>query len=404
MSACSQQTSFSPDSVFAGNCQPASYCWEATLLNESVKAAPSTASTVSLRNRSPLGLNLAAPGYIIPAPSLETTSNPSLLDGLLREINHRQAEFKGRTSPWLKWQIPHDLLDNTDVTQLMYFIGRQFQLSDRRDNFYCVSFALKELDAERLALFKGLGFNAIEFVFEHDDAFNSETLNYCSSLAQGFHFQHFGLQLQAPPPEAAKTLHETFHSGGRQPDTITFRPTASFGVDDSQQFQALFWDLKALGYEVLGNDYFVIPGSPLSSARKDHHLVRNLRGYNCQAVSDVLGLGPGNTSATGQIRMTNPEALDTYFKCEFNQYTIEPVSTATKQMVDQLLCYHQLDLAYFRQHYELETERIRDTLTMTPYLESTPPLYGVQDDILTLTNSGVLHLSALCMALHSQLS
>lgn len=404
MSACSPQTSYSSDSVFAGNCQPASYCWEATLLNESVRAAPSTASTVSLRNRSPLGLSLAASGCIIPASSMDTSSNPSLLDGLLREINQRQPECKGRTSPWLKWQIPHNLLDNTDVTQLMYFIGRQFQLSDQRNNFYCVSFALKELDAERLALFKGLGFNAIEFVFEHNDAFNSETLNYCSSLAQGFHFQHFGLQLQAPPTEAARTLHQTFHSGGRQPDTITFRPHASFGADDSQHFQGLFWDLKALGYEVLGNDYFISPTSPLTCARNEHRLIRNLRGYNCQAVSDVLGLGPGNTSATGQIRSTNPEALDSYLNCEFDQYTIEPVGTIIKQIVDQLLCYHQLDAGFFKQHYNLDIEQILGTLTMTTCQESDTPLFQVQDDILTLTTHGVLQLTALCMALHNQLS
>ncbi|WP_439133591.1 hypothetical protein [Pseudomaricurvus sp.] len=271
-------------------------------------------------------------------------------------------------------------------------------------NFYCVAFKMNELEAERLALFKGLGFNAIEFIFAPNESLNAEALRYCSSLAQGFNFQHFGIQLQSLPISPSDIMNQALQEIGRKPDSIVFTPVNKSTATDSTGFQKLFWSLTELGYEVLGNDHFVSPESPLASAQKRNHLLRNSLGYNCQNVSDSLGLGPGNASAIGNLRSTNPDALDKYLVHDFDQYTIESTHPHIKQAINQLLCHHQLDLSYFKQRYQLDLAQLLNSLISRMHFDPNHSLFEIKDNILTLTTFGILQLTALCMGLHQQFS
>lgn len=400
------------------NCGPASSCWEAMVQNSSVNAAATEAAAAILYDRSPLGLSLFAAGDTISLAVADATSQSSscLLDGLLREINHRRKMFSERTIPWIKWQIPHHLLDSTDVTQLMYCIGRQFRLSDSHGSFYCVNFRLPEVTPERLALFRGLGFNAIEIDISPDALCQTEALAYCAALAEDFHYTHLGIEWQATSAELYPTLLENLGVGGtgagRPPASISFRPADAECPAASALLQSLYWSLTGTGYEVLGNDVFVQRGSPLALAQRYGLLSRNLEGYNCQQVKDILGLGPGNTSALGPVRCTNAAGLSQYLVDSFDRYRQEAVAPAIREVIDQLLCYHQLNLIYFREQHQLDLEYLFSQLEVSqtdtrelpsrggPHrLPANTRLYGIKNHTLTLTASGILQLSSLCQGL-----
>lgn len=401
-------------------CCPASSCWETMIQNNLVKAASATVTPAILHNRSPLGLSVYAPESTLACNTTGAAfqSNSCLLDGLLREINHRKKMFSERLIPWLKWQVPHHLLDSTDVTQLMYCVGRQFQLSDSRSNFYCVSFRLQEVNAERLALFRGLGFNAIEIRIAPQEPCQAETLASCVALAGDFHFQHLGIEWQTSSAELYPALINTIQlpgrRAGRQPESITFKPAEAESPSTSALLQTLYRGLTDSGYEVLGNDVFVRPDSPLAQAQQYGQVSRNLQGYNCQQVMDILGLGPGNTSTLGALRMTNASSLSKYLHNSFDHYRQETVTPAIREVIDQLLCYHQLNLIYFKEQHQLDLEYLfsqlsgsaeqnsstgQQTLAGHHRLPAATRLYDLKNHTLALTTSGILQLSSLCQAL-----
>jgi hypothetical protein len=415
-----------PPPLVTGSCCPVSSCWDAVIEKSSVRAVPIAAATAAQYNRSPLGLSLYADDTAVAGrpPSPQPSPSSYLLDGLLREINLRKAEFTGRVTPWIKWRIPHHLLDNTDTTQLMYFIGRQFQLNDSHNNFYCVSFALHEVDTERLALFKGLGFNALEIIIPAEDDFDADDLTYCAALARDFHFQHFTVECRSTAARIDEKLWQVLRpsrqpSGVRTPDSISFKPRDSESAAASSLLQKLYWRLSNSGYSVLGNDVFVKAGSPLALAQTHSQLSRNLQDYNCQQVTDVLGLGPRNTSIIGAFRSTNPKTLSQYLSHSFYRRRVEVVDVRVKEMINQLLCYHQLNLLYCHEQLGVDLEYLFSQLQDIPQfppaappqsispgaganhlLSTAQPLYQLQNNTLKLTPNGILQLSSICQALN----
>lgn len=388
-------------------CCPASSCWEAMIQSSSVTAVPATAPAM-LHNRSPLGLSLYAADDA-PPPTQTSPPSPSgayLLDGLLREINLRKAMFNERLIPWIKWQIPHHLLDSTDVTQLMYCIGRQFKLSDSRNSFYCVSFRSQEVNPERLALFRGLGFNAIEISIPPAETCHSDALAYCASLAQDFQFLHFGIEWQTSSAELYSVLLNPVQlrgrAPGRPPECITFKPEDAESASTSELLQTMYRGLTERGYRVLGNDVYIRPGSALADAQQCGRLSRNLQGYNCQQVMDVVGLGPGNTSTVGGMRMTSAAKLSHYLQDSFDHYRQESIAPGIREVIDQLLCYHQLNLIYFKEQHQLDLEYLFAQLVNpagSHYFHNDAKLYVLKNHTLALTATGVLRLSSLCQAL-----
>lgn len=383
-------------------CCPVSSCWEAMMQNNSVRAASGAATSALLYDPAPLGLTLYAATDALSRPTTRAPAqlNPGLLDGLLREINHRKKTFSQRTIPWIKWQIPHQLLDSTDVTQLMYCLGRQFQLSSSPSSFYCVSFRVQEATAERVALFRGLGFNAIEFSVSAEERCDSGTLAFCASLAEDFHFQYFCIDWQTSSTRFYPALLESLYR--RQPDCLAFKPADPESASASALLQTMYRDLTDRSYAVLGNDVYIRPDSPLAHAQQCGRVSRSVAGYNCQQVQNVLGLGPGNTSAFGSVRMTNPANLSQYLTDNFDHYRQDTVPAGILEVIDQLLCYHQLNLIYFAEQHQLDLEYLFSQLESPGRrhrVSTDGRLYGIKNNTLALTTAGVLQLSYLCQAL-----
>lgn len=366
------------------------------------EANPGNIFEFPVAGHAPLGLSLYTPANYEEMLRRSPYSSRHVVEGLLRELRLRATRVTQRVVPWLNWQLPHSLFDSADVTEIMYFLGRHLQLSDSADQYYCVTFNCDDLNTSRLALFKGLGFNNLVINIDNPTQLRTTMLQDMLQLCGEFHFQSQGLKLTSPILELLGKLRECKSSGSGLPETIELQ---CFDQDseNSEKFKQLFRGIRNLGYRVLGNDCFVSANSNLAQAQLRKHLRLTSHGYNSQNVSDVLGLGPGNVSNWGSLRHRNPNRISDYLSAPFDDQRTPPFQyCSVKPILDQLLCYHELDLKYFRDRYQQDLWPLIDRV-WAPLQTDEMPLYHIQSDRLSLTSAGVLELSELCSSLASGL-
>ncbi len=377
----------------------ASHCWEANLVKNAIATTGRAEITpLKTNSKTPLGLSLSTPRTLITQLTAGPFSPRHLIDGLLAELVTRANDTGKRKAPWLHWKIPHNLLDSADVMELMYFIGQQFQLGDSNTCHYSVSFTPEELDTQRAALFKGLGFNCLELELTTSATATeeplTELLTIAGTLCQDYHYPHFAVRMNDCYATLPSALKELQRSQSRLPDSINI---SACKFSSPEIFQKLFYDLKALGYRVLGNDCFVRPGTALANAQINNHLRLSRQGYNCQNVVDIVGLGPGNHSTLNHTRYQNPTELHRYLtNPQGDRFMTSSPATQLKLVIDNLLCYHQLDLKYFEDRYDLKLEDAISSawgpLTQNSYAQ-------LNKKQLRLTAKGVLELTSLCQSL-----
>lgn len=326
-----------------------------------------------------------------------------LVDGLLRELSLHSPAGKLPSVPLLHWSVPTDLLDSADITELMYFLGRRFQLGEQQDSYYCLCINAEQMASSHLALFRGLGFNALEVTLPKQSSQLKSALECAMTLATDFHFEHIALRVPKPNNELISTLRARHTMQNPLPPAIILEPFSSSEVTDAN-FTRVFEGLRGLGYRVLGNDYFVASNTPLANAQASYTLRRTHLGYNTQNVKDIVGMGPGGVSAWGNFYYRNPEELTSYLRAPFNHPTRSPfLSNRIKLVLDQLLSYHAIDLKYFLNRYQWNLTPIIEA-AWKPYWSESPPLFFVERNRLSITTQGLLRLQQLCHALIQSLS
>lgn len=377
----------------------ASYCWESSIIQNAI-ATTGHSEITPLRTslKTPLGLSLYAPKSLCPELTSGPFSTRHLIDGLLSEIAIRAHDTGKRKAPWLHWKIPHALLDSADVMELMHLIGKQFQLGDNKTCHYSVCFSFDELETQRAALFKGLGFNSLELELKlnTETAVNNvgEQLKKAGAICQDYHYPHFAIRMNRCSVSLITALTDLQKTQHRLPDCINIDPCK---FTSSGDYQKIFSGLKGLGYRVLGNDCFVRPGTALANAQIDYHLRLSTQGYNCQNVVDIVGLGPGNHSSLNHTRYQNSVELPNYLaNPQGDRFMISALDTRIKLVIDHLLCYHQLDLKYFEDRYGLNLSAALDN-AWGP-LDKSPHVLRNKNQ-LRLTAQGILELTPLCQSL-----
>lgn len=382
----------------------ASDCWESVASKNRISATTNSDITpLQTNSKSPLGLSL----FTEPSLAAELADSPfsarHLIDGLLTELALRAKTAGKRGAPWLRWQIPHALLDSADVMELMYFIGKQFQLGDSSTCHYSVCFSAHELDTKRAALFKGLGFTCLELQLLNNEKTSSNTtceseildqLSKAGGICQDYHYPNFALHIDQYCPCLTSALSDLQKTQSRLPDIVNI---TSCEFPSPKAFQQTFDELKNLGYRVLGNDCFVRSGTSLANAQINHHLKLSAQGYNCQNVTDIIGLGPGNHSTLSHAHYQNPSSLPSYLaNPQGERFMTATPDARAKLVIDYLLCYHQLDLRYFEDRYGLNLKTILES-AWGP-LENNPHL-RLSNHRLHLTEQGIAQLTPLCQLL-----
>lgn len=387
-----------PDTAVNQGLFGASHCWESSIIENAI-ATTGHSEITPLRTslKTPLGLSLYTPESLCAELVSGPFSARHLIDGLLSEIAIRAHDTGKRKAPWLHWKIPHALLDSADVMELMYFIGKQFQLGDNSTCHYSVCFSFDELETQRAALFKGLGFNSLELELRDTETASNnlnEQLRKAGAICQDYHYPHFAIRMTHCSASLITALNDLQKTQHRLPDCINIAPCKFTSASD---YQNIFSGLKGLGYRVLGNDCFVRPGTALANAQIEYHLRLSTQGYNCQNVVDIVGLGPGNHSSLNHTRYQNPAELPKYLaNPQGDRFMTSAMDTRIKLVIDHLLCYHQLDLKYFEDRYGLRLSAALDNawgpLDKSPYVLQ-------NKNHLRLTAQGILELTSLCQSL-----
>lgn len=118
--------------------------------------------------------------------------------------------------------------------------------------------------------------------------------------------------------------------------------------------------LNKAGYVYLGMDQFVRPLDDLSIAQRRGSLHRNFQGYSAYPECDSIGLGTSAISNIGNHYSQNTTDLKHYHD-ELTQnrlpivrgYMSDQDDVMRQKIIQQLTCYHYLDIPDFESHWEI---------------------------------------------------
>ncbi len=372
----------------------------------------------------PLGLYINFPTLV----NTESAQKRLLLDTVINELHIQASTFSRRPIALIQWRNLVNQLSAAEITELMYVISRRFRLNHNPQREYCAEVQLPQVNDETLALLKGLGINQLLCCFNQypDDTrqLSQEKAQYLQDklkLLRDYDFNE--LTLQIVYGHASQDLHLlrqlldqliTLRPARIQLDYLgdlieeRLSPTLPIaqGNLSRNQFMLIYNALRNAGYRVAGNDCFMLPRDRLAQAQIRQRLRRTCIGYNAANVSDLLGFGPTAFTQIGSLYTQNLHNTDNYRAAV--EQRMPPVASGLeldsrgkhlRLVLDQLLCYHSLDINYLEGRYNFNFEAQFGNILAALCEGSAPPLMTSHNQRLNLTADGIVQLRAICQGL-----
>jgi oxygen-independent coproporphyrinogen III oxidase len=362
-------------------------------------------SPIKRLRETPSGLDITPLGLIVNLSAATTVDPRTLLDGILQEVKLRSGSRQKRPVQLLEIHLEASPIEATNLTELIYYLGRSFRLAHNGNHHFRAHLNPTQADEATLALLKGLGFNQLYLHADPRSQFLSAgTITHALQLAQRYQYTDTAIKYRHLNREALTTLSDESLYNGKTPLQHLELALQQDTPEQQQLFYALFDLLRAKNFRVLGNDCFVSPKHALAQAQLNHHLRITPLGYNTVNVVDICGLGPGSLTRENYHFFHNVESTTDYLQQlgsgknpVSHTLSLPNERQLTQLLIDQLLCYHRLDLGYLESRYQVDIEqllRILETATTNgqQWFHYTQPN-------LTLTPEGILHLNSLCQAL-----
>lgn len=360
--------------------------------------------TDSVVSVSPLGICLSvgdqAKRHIIE----QQLNTEGLCDAIVREIIERSASLKHRRVAFVDWRIPPHLIAPEEITQILYFLAKSFFLEPGQNGYHLLTLSTQELDTEIIALFKGLGFHRLQ-VYAGDSAkFSPSDLRTTAKLVREFQLDSYQLLLDQPYSSLPSLFELALEDPKLWPETVTL-----IAKDDSKSaldFAAFYEAMRSNHYRVLGNDCFTRPDSDLAKSQNLMRTRHTILGYNDNNVTEILGLGPGAVSQWRAHYQINPSALENYCSNDINRTTKwfkTPLGMA-KCIYDDLLCFHRLDIDYYRKRYDIDLVDSVSRFWSPIQSTSEISLYHCSSREISLTQQGIAQLGMLGKALFDGIS
>jgi oxygen-independent coproporphyrinogen-3 oxidase len=133
--------------------------------------------------------------------------------------------------------------------------------------------------------------------------------------------------------------------------------------------------LKQAGYVAIGIDHFAKPDDMLVVAARDKTLKRNFQGYTFDQCRTMIGLGASSIGALAQGYVQNAVDMPGYKNAilaselpaqKICAFTDEDIVRA--QVIEELMCYHSVDLGKITQRFELAEGHFDDAIErLEPY-------------------------------------
>ena len=262
------------------------------------------------------------------------------LQSLGREIDLTVAELgRGQPVSQLHWGggSPTFLRDD-DMKALKERLNEAFQFLPGGE--YSIEVDPRTVDASRLALVRGLGFNrlslgvqdfepAVQKAVHRIQSTNDVKNLMVAARALGFDSVNLDLIYGLPMQTAAsfeRTLDQVIEL---HPERIAlyayahlperFKPQRRIHALDLPapaikvaMMQRALDRLLAVGYVYIGMDHFALPDDDLAVAKRQGRLHRNFQGYSTQPDSDLIALGVSAIGRVGATYSQNAKTLETY--------------------------------------------------------------------------------------------
>jgi hypothetical protein len=212
-----------------------------------------------------------------------------LTEGIIRELNIRAKQISHRCIPLIHWRLSPTRFDASATTQIMYYLGKLFSLRPR-ENSFCVYLSDSPDIATHMALFRGLGFDAIEL----ENINNELRLLELTKMAHEYQFTRIGINgILTNQSKASSIPHESidYVIASSPPPLDRFSP--------------------------ITNNLWVKSHGDLYKAFLNDRLTLTHQGINTFNISDSLGIGPGATSFNLQGNQKNTSSLDEYLTSGF---------------------------------------------------------------------------------------
>jgi oxygen-independent coproporphyrinogen-3 oxidase len=230
-------------------------------------------------------------------------------------------------------------LSDSQLRTLMSMLHRNFALVPGGE--YSIEVDPRTVDAARLEVLAGLGFNRLSFGVQDFDPAVQKAVHRIQPAEQVFRLVDdarrlgfksinvdliYGLPQQTPEsfdrtitrindlmPErialyAYAHLPERFKPQRRI--ATAELPTAAARIEMLSRSLDAFGDA---GYDYVGMDHFALPDDPLAVAKRQGRLHRNFQGYSTQPDCDLLALGVSAVGKVGVSYSQNAKTLEEYY-------------------------------------------------------------------------------------------
>ena len=230
-------------------------------------------------------------------------------------------------------------LSDEQLGTLMCTLRRSFEFVPGGN--YAIEVDPRTVDASRLAVLAGLGFNRLSFGVQDFDLEVQKAVHRIQPAEQVFAlvdaarklgFESINVDLiyglpQQTPESFERTLAQVT---ALKPDRVAlyayahlperFKPQRHIAAaqlpNSSAKVAMLSRSLEAFdaaGYVYVGMDHFALPGDSLAVAKRQGRLHRNFQGYSAQADGDLIALGVSAIGRVGATYSQNAKTLDEYY-------------------------------------------------------------------------------------------
>lgn len=306
----------------------------------------------------------------------------SYLDSLIGEIRLLSAKV-GRNRPvyQMHWGggTPN-YYDGPELTELMYQLGRHFNLVQGDRSEYSIELDPRHVDETRLGLIRGIGFNRISFgVQDFDDTVQRginriqpfEVIHGLVEAARSYRFKSINLDLIYGLPHQSRTtvvstlerviqlapdrvsLFNYAHLPARFKSQALLDEAALPSPDEKLKMLCLASQMMTdAGYVYIGMDHFAKPGDALALAAGSGSLHRNFQGYTTGKSSDLLGLGASAISQVDDVYCQNAKTVSEYQSLVkegrfpvVSGLKLTEDDTLRRDIIMDILCQHRVDPA-----------------------------------------------------------
>lgn len=311
-------------------------------------------------------------------------------------------------------------LSDAQMTALVYQTGRLFNLLDDEQADYSIEVDPRTVDASRIGLLRGLGFNRVSIGIQDLDPKVQSAVNRIQSpelisdlfaTIRDYGYRSinadliYGLPWQSEA-SLARTIEQVialrpgrvslysyahlparFKTQRQIPDS-----TLPSAIEKIRMFARAGGLFEQAGYRLIGMDHFALPDDDLAVAQDNGSLHRNFQGYSLHADADTLGMGVSAISQIGSLYSQNHKTMALWESSIEEQqlpiergYLLSTDDLIRRELIMQLLCHMAVSLEQLDMRWGINSQMY--------FSEELQALETLANDGLVQMNTTDIHIT-----------